>query len=104
MGYAGRERRIHKVFITRNTEYHVRRNTCVAVKDRRTGQWLQGHLALASKVSGGIRFTQNGVSASDGLPSVGESLFFCASGRDLVTSPIEAITRPTRDTIAAYHA
>lgn len=102
MGYAGIDRRIHKVFVTRNTEYHVRRNLCVAVRDRRTGQWLHGHMALKSKVTGGLRFTPQGVSASDGLPKVGESLFFVASGRDLVTSPVEAIDRPQREIVHCY--
>jgi hypothetical protein len=102
MGYAGNERRIHKVFVTRNTEYHVRRNLCVGVRDRRTGQWLHGHMALKSSVSGGLRFTRNGVSATIGLPNVGESLFFVASGRDLVTSPVEAIDRPERDIVQCY--
>jgi hypothetical protein len=102
MGYAGIERRIHKVFVTRNTEYHVRRNLCVAVRDRRTGQWLHGHMAIKSRVSGGLRFTRHGVSASQGLPNVGESLFFCASGRDLVTSPVEAIDRPKADVVSSY--
>ncbi len=102
MDYAGKERRIHKVFVTRNTEYHVRRNLCVAVRDRRTGQYLQGHLALKSRVSGGLRFTQHGVAATEGLPAVGESLFFSAGGRDLVTSPIESIGRPPRDVVQSY--
>lgn len=102
MGYAGKERRIHKIFVTRNTEYHVRRDRCVAVRDRRTGQYLQGHLALQSRVSGGLRFTRYGVAAIEGLPSIGESLFFSAGGRDLVTSPVESIGRPSRDTVQNY--
>lgn len=102
MEYAGSERRIHKVYVTRNTEYHVRRNLCVAVRDRRTGQFLKGHLALKTRVSGGLRFTPHGVTANDGFPSIGESLFFCAGGRDLVTSPVESIARPERDIVTTY--
>ena len=30
MSYEGPERRIHRVFVTRNTEYHVRQDRCVA--------------------------------------------------------------------------
>ncbi len=33
MGCVGSERRIHRVFVTKNTEYHVRWQTCVAVRD-----------------------------------------------------------------------
>ena len=103
MGYAGRERRIHKVFVTRNTEYHVRRNLCVGVRDRRTGEWMHGHLALRSRVSGGLTFlSEGGVRASEGLPGVGESLFFMATGRDLVTSPVVRVERPEREIVAHY--
>ena len=103
MRYIGRERRIHHVFVTRNTEYHVRRNECVAVRDSRTGEWMQGHLALRSRVWGGLTFpSAGGVRASDGVPSVGESLFFVASGRDLVTSPIVRIERPVREIVEQY--
>jgi len=103
MGYLGKERRIHRVFVTRNSEYHVRRNVCVGVKDRRTGDWLNGHLALRSTVSGGLKFHDNGaISASEGLPTVGESLFFIASGRDLITSPVLTIERPARQIVHNY--
>ncbi|MCS6798525.1 MAG: hypothetical protein NZ898_08340 [Myxococcota bacterium] len=103
MGYAGQERRIHKVFVTRNTEYHVRRETCVAVRDRRTGQWLRGHLALRSKVTGAIRFTSDGgIVPNTGSPTVGDSLFLQVGGRDLVTSAIVSIERPPRDVVALY--
>lgn len=97
------DRRIHKVFVTRNTEYHVRRAECVAVKDRTSGEWLRAHLALRQTVHGGLRFSRaGGIQANSGSPSVGESLFFHTSGRDLVTSPVLAIERPERDVVAGY--
>lgn len=103
MRYIGRERRIHQVFVTRNTEYHVRRNQCVGVRDARSGEWMQGHLALRSRVSGGLTFlAEGGVRATDGVPSVGESVFFVANGRDLVTSPIVRIERPVREIVEQY--
>ena len=40
------ERRRHRVYVTRNTEYHFRDGFCVAVRDRRSGDFLQGHLAV----------------------------------------------------------
>jgi hypothetical protein len=98
-----KERRIHKVFITKNTEYHVRRETCVAVRDRRSGRFLSGHMAINSKVGGGLRFHRDGaVSATDALPSVGESLFFVAQGRDLVTSAVVSIDRPEPKIVQSY--
>lgn len=97
------DRRIHKVFVTRNTEYHLRRGVCVAVRDRTSGEWLRAHLALRQPIHGGLRFTRSGgIEASTGLPSVGESLFFHANGRDLVTSPVLAVERPDRATVATY--
>jgi len=103
MGFKGKDRRIHKVFVTRNTEYHVRRNLCVAVKDRRSGEWLSGHLALRNRVHGGLRFSRHGgILPNPGSPRVGESLFFHAAGRDLVTSPILSVERPQRSIVGRY--
>jgi len=58
--YRGPERRRHRVFVTRNTEYHFRAGFCIAVRDRRTGDFLEGHLALQRRVNGGLRFFPNG--------------------------------------------
>ncbi len=103
MAFEGGERRIHKVFVTRNTEYHIRRDLCVAVRDRRSGEWLRAHMALRNKVHGGIRFSRTGgIVPNAGNPKVGESLFFHAAGRDLVTSPILSIDRPERDVVQGY--
>jgi len=37
-----------------------------------------------------------------GEPKPGEALYFAYEGRDLVTSPLEGVERPTRDIVAAY--
>lgn len=39
------------VFATHNTEYHLRGALCVAIRDRRTGEWLVEHEALGAKVT-----------------------------------------------------
>lgn len=105
MGFKGKDRRVHKVFVTRNTEYHVRRDVCVAVKDRRSGEFLRSHLALKNRVHGGIRFNRTGgVVPNPGVPRIGESLFFHAAGRDLVTSPVLSVDRPERDVVCRYPA
>ena len=105
MTHKGIERRIHQVYVTRNTEYHVRRDHCVAVRDRQSGRWLRGHLAAGSKVSGGLTFRPGGgISASGGKPSIGESLFFVAGSRDLVTSPVVSVERPPKDVVTQYQA
>jgi len=103
MAYKGKERRIHRIFVTRNTEYHVRRRTCVGVRDRRTGRWLRGHVAHLGKVAGGLMFNlRGGIVPNAGLPSIGESLFFSTQGRDLVTSPIISVERPTVEVVENY--
>lgn len=103
MGYTGPDRRIHRVFVTRNTEYHVRRDTCIGVRDRQTGMWLQKHFALNLPVAGAIRFFDTGaMRANPGMPQIGESIYFEAAGRDLVTSSVVSVERPAVDMVAQY--
>ncbi len=102
-GYGGKERRRHRVYVTKNTEYHFRDGFCVAVRDRRTGEFLQGHLALRRRIHGGLKFFLNGaIQPSPGEPQPGEALFFATEGRDLVTSPLEKIERPEKKITQAY--
>ncbi len=101
--YRGPERRRHRVYVTRNTEYHFRDGFCVAVRDRRSGDFLHGHLALRRRIQGGLRFFSNGaIVPNSGDPQPGEALYFEANGRDLVTSPLESVERPPRDVVGAY--
>ena len=96
--YAGPERRRHRVYVTRNTEYHVRDRRCVAVRDRRTGDFMQGHLAIERRIEGGLKFFRNGsIAPNPGDPEPGESLYFASEGRDLVTSPLESVERPSKE-------
>ena len=97
------ERRRHRVYVTRNTEYHFRDGFCVAVRDRRSGDFLQGHLAVQRRLHGGLRFFSNGaIVPNSGEPLPGEALYFAAEGRDLVTSPVESVERPSKAMVAAY--
>lgn len=97
------ERRRHRVYITRNTEYHFRDTTCIAVRDRRTGDFLHGHLALNRRLQGTVLFFSNGAIAPNvGEPRPGEALFFESDGRDLLTSPLERIERPAKEIVAKY--
>ena len=105
MAYTGPERRIHRVFVTRNTEYHVRKDTCVGVRDRQSGEWLVKHFAVNLPISGAIRFFESGaMNANPGLPQIGESMYFEAAGRDLVTSSVVSVERPKPDVVAQYEA
>ncbi len=101
--YRGPERRVHRMYVTRNTEYHFRGERCVAVRDRRTGRWLDAHLAMQRKLAGGVRFFENGTAIpSDEEPQIGEALYFDDEGRELITSVLSSIERPAKDVVASY--
>jgi len=101
--FGGQERRRHRVYVTRNTEYHFRDGFCVAVRDRRTGDFLESHLALRRRVQGGIKFFMNGgIQPNLGEPKPGEALYFESGGHDLVTSPLLAVERPSREVVQGY--
>ena len=102
-GYEGHERRQHRMYVTRNTEYHFRGQTCVAVRDRKTGRFLLSHLAVLRRLSGGVKYQANGTAIpSCAPPRVGEALYFGEDGRELVTSLCSSIERPERGLVAAY--
>lgn len=101
--YKGVDRRRHKVYVTRNTEYHFRDGLCVAVRDRRSGEWIRDHVALQRTISGSLKFYPNGaIRPSIGQPRMGEALFFATGGRDLVTSPLIEVDRPAKAIVASY--
>lgn len=105
--YEGPDRRRHRTIVTRNTEYHLRDDTVVAVRDRESKRWMAGHLALSLKMQGGVRFYDNGaaVPTLEG-PAPGDAMFFSyksdtGHNRELITSKIEAVRRtPKRDVLA----
>jgi len=101
--YRGPDRRVHRMYVTRNTEYHLRGEICVAVRDRRTGRWLPSHLAIQRRLSGGVRIHANGAAVPSGTePMVGDAIYFDADDRELVTSLLASIERPSRDLVASY--
>src|SRR5580693_8247575 len=103
VNYTGPERRRHRIYVTRNTEYHFRDGFCVAVRDRRTGEFLHGHLALERRIDGGLKFFENGgIAPNPGEPKAGESLYFATHGPDLVTSPLMGVERPSKEISQAY--
>jgi hypothetical protein len=90
------------MYVTRNTEYHFRDQTCVAVRDRKTKVWKSEHLALRRKVTGTVRFYPNGTAIPTSEdPAVGEALYF-GDGKELVTSLLCAIERPDKLCVAQY--
>src|SRR3970040_661113 len=96
--YPGPERRRHRLYLTRNTEYHFRDGVCIAVRDRKTGRWLESHLAISRRLTAGVRFTSQGAAAPcSAAPAVGEALYFGDDGRELLTTVLCGVERPGKD-------
>ncbi len=103
MSYQGPDRRVHRVYLTRNTEYHLRRDVCVAVRDRESGSWVGNHAAINQKVLGALAISDNGgVKVTQGLPEVGSCICFDVQG--LVTSRVEGMERPPKATVEAHYS
>ncbi|WP_437786344.1 hypothetical protein [Sorangium sp. So ce1097] len=108
MSYTGTERRRHRVFITRNTEYHVRDDICVAVRDRAARKFRSAHLALHLKLEGAVRINPNGVVIPEPKNErVGVPIYFTQMDpdgleRQVVTSRVERIERPEKSTVLEY--
>lgn len=100
MKYDGPDRRVHKVYITKHTEYHVRDGEVIAVRPRGTKLWLEDHNALHMKIQGKI--VPGAFLPQPGPPRPGERIYMATQENDVVTSPIVAIVRPPRNTVAAY--
>jgi len=101
--YHGRERRRHKVYVTRNTEYHTRDRICVRVRDRRSGTWIEGHDALGHRLTGAIHqpvFAGDSPVRSE--PTLGDVLLFESGPHQVVTSTLVRIDRPPREIAQQY--
>jgi hypothetical protein len=89
------DRRRHRVFVTRNSEYHLRNDECVGVRDRSTGAWLRDHVALRLRA---LRVPPIGLDYA----WIGQSLTFWGQDSDVVTSTVVAVGRPAPDSLLAY--
>lgn len=110
MAYQGTDRRRHRVYVTRNTEYHIRDGVCVAVRDRRSRTFRPAHIALNLKMEGGVRIYPNGAMIPNvEQPVEGDAIFFTHTNgdgemRQIVTSRLERIDRPAKTIVALYPA
>jgi hypothetical protein len=108
MSYEGSDRRRHRVYRTRNTEYHLRDNVCVAVRDRQSNRWRAAHIALNLKLEGAVKIYTNGMVVPSMVdPTPGDAIYFNdrnASGqeRQIVTSRLEGIDRPSKRDVLSY--
>lgn len=92
-----RERRHHRVFVTRNTEYHLRDRECVGVRDRTTGIWVRRHKALRAELLGCVDLQRR----VDRVPRIGARLIF-GGNETVVTSRVLATSRPDFESTFMY--
>jgi hypothetical protein len=107
--HRGPERRHHHVYLTLNSEYHCRDDLCVAVRNLQTGEFVDDHPAIGRRLTGAIRFNDDGGIASFSRcgeqPRPGENLYF-SSGPSTIgvrTTGVRGIQRPPRKIVQRYH-
>jgi hypothetical protein len=98
--YPGPERRVHHVYVTRNTEYHVRRGICVAVRQRAAPSFIPDHGALKMRLDGHVNLGT--LLPLAGPPKLGTRIYFANEEGDILTSPVIAIVRPPKKVVATY--
>jgi hypothetical protein len=77
----------YRIFLTRNSEYHVESHVCVGVRDRRTGTWIANHPALKRALLGAVAANGGSLQAVY-TPCLGERLEFDIDGASLRTSAV----------------
>jgi hypothetical protein len=92
---SNRNRRQHRVFATMHTEYHLRQDECVGVRDRTSGEWFRHHAALRLRA---IQVPPLGADAE----WIGRRLQFWGEFDDVTTSPVIAVGRPAREALRGY--
>ena len=95
------ERRRHRVYVTRYTEYHLRDGICVGVRGRGGAPWLRGHAAHGKRADG-VCLSSDGMEIRAGEPSIGDGLCFAGDDRRIVTGRVESILRPSKSVVADY--
>lgn len=107
--YGGPERRRHRVFVTKNSEYHCRDGVCLAVRSRRTGAFQRGHLALGKRVTAGLVLDERGLISQIFEPRemcVGHRMWLSAGDEDpeheVITSTLHSTKRPAREVVDLY--
>lgn len=90
-----RNRRQHRMFETQHTEYHLRLDECVGVRDKSSGEWYRDHPAL--------RLHAIQIPTMDGDSEwLGRRLQFWGEFDDVTTSPVIRVQRPARESLDGY--
>ncbi len=99
--YTGPERRRHKVFVTQNTEYHLRDRVCVGVRDLWSGHWRGDHPAVGKQLFGALKPGPKGLEALES-PDVDAMLWFENGENDILTSRLTTVSRPAKRVVRQY--
>ncbi len=99
--YSGPNRRRHRLFVTQNTEYHVRDRICVGVRDLWSGRWRTEHPAVGRKLFGAVKPSEFGLEPQS-EPSVDAMLWFENGENDILTSRLTVVTRPQKRCLRHY--
>jgi len=102
ISYSGSERRQHKVFVTRHTEYHFRFDRVIAVRSRDEQSWVLRHDALGMQLEGYV--APGALIPRIGSPELGQRLYLVRGEDDVITSPVVAIVRPPKSLVIEYPA
>jgi len=98
-----KERRRHKMFVTKNTEYHMKDDICVGIRKLKNGLWINNGKALKAKLVGSIKSLDEIILAQGSEPHVGEPLLFInEDGEDIVTTTLSEIKRPPKEAVNNY--
>ena len=80
----------YRVFLTERNEYHVRDYVCCAVRNRRSGCYMEDHWAIDRPLADAFADAQ-GHMCSLSLPLIGEPLAFRVDGELFETTPVLAV-------------
>jgi hypothetical protein len=89
------DRRRHRVFFTKHTEYHLRGDECVGVRDRSSGAWMIKHAALRLRA---VALPE----LPDSTAWIGQRIQFWGRATDVLTSPVVAVGRPRIEEVIDY--
>jgi len=99
------EKRRHKLYVTKNTEYHVKDNVCVGIRNRATGDWIMVSRAIGAVLIGGLHQAGEHEVNFSSYPWLEKGdclLFITDGGHDIVTTRVEQVDRPSRQSIRYY--
>lgn len=91
------------MFVTKNTEYHMKDNICVGIRKLKNGLWIKNGKAIKARLIGSIRSVDDIIMAKGTEPAVGEPLLFINDdGEDIVTTTLSEIKRPPKEAVNNY--